>query len=127
MTARPASVFLALFPFALGYLMSYLLRAVNAVVAPELVKDFGLGPGELGLLTAAYLLAFCAFQLPLGVLLDRFGVGAFPPALLVLLSATLVVVWAARQHGFAAATADTSGAHNLHSSDLTPVLGKSRD
>jgi len=73
MTTRPASVFLALFPFALGYLMSYLLRAVNAVVAPELVKDFGLGPAELGLLTAAYLLAFCAFQLPLGVLLDRFG------------------------------------------------------
>lgn len=70
----PARIlFTALLPFAAGYLMSYLLRAVNAVVAPDLVRDFGLSPGELGLLTAAYLAAFALFQLPLGVLLDRYG------------------------------------------------------
>jgi predicted MFS family arabinose efflux permease len=62
-----------LFPFACGYFLSYLLRAVNAVVAPDLVADFHLTAGELGLLTAAYLGAFCLFQLPLGVLLDRYG------------------------------------------------------
>jgi len=66
-------VFTALLPFAAGYFMSYLLRAVNAVVAPDLVKEFGLSPAELGLLTAAYLGAFALFQLPLGVLLDRYG------------------------------------------------------
>ncbi|AOK29440.1 MFS transporter [Burkholderia singularis] len=38
-----------------------------------------------------------------GVLLDRLGVAAFSPALLVLLAATLVVVWAAKHHGFPAA------------------------
>lgn len=53
--------------------MSYLLRAVNAVVAPDLVKDLSLSPAQLGLLTAAYLGAFALFQLPLGVLLDRYG------------------------------------------------------
>lgn len=37
-----------------------------------------------------------------GVLLDRFGVGAFSPALLVLLLATLLVAWSARHHGFPA-------------------------
>ena len=37
-----------------------------------------------------------------GVLLDRLGVAAFAPALLVLLAATLVVVWAAKDHGFPA-------------------------
>lgn len=63
----------ALLPFASGYFMSYLLRAVNAVVAPDLVRDAGLTPAELGLLTAAYLGAFAIFQLPLGVLLDRYG------------------------------------------------------
>ncbi len=63
----------ALLPFAAGYFMSYLLRAVNAVVAPDLVNDIGLSPGQLGLLTAAYLGAFALFQLPLGVLLDRYG------------------------------------------------------
>ena len=83
MTTTRRTLFLALFPFALGYLLSYLLRAVNAVVAPELVKEFAIGPAELGLLTAAYLLAFCAFQLPLGVLLDRFGPRRVQTALLL--------------------------------------------
>jgi len=35
-----------------------------------------------------------------GVLFDRFGAGSFSPALLVLLTATLLAVWAARRHGF---------------------------
>ncbi len=65
--------FLVLIPFALGYLMSYLFRAVNAVIAPNLVTEVGLTAGELGLLTSVYLLAFATFQLPLGILLDRYG------------------------------------------------------
>ena len=36
-------------------------------------SELGIGPSELGLLTAAYFITFAAFQLPLGVLLDRFG------------------------------------------------------
>jgi sugar phosphate permease len=61
-----AIVFRALLPFALGYFMSYLFRAVNQVIAPDLIADFDLSPGELGLLTAAYLFGFVVFQLPLG-------------------------------------------------------------
>ncbi|MCW2038168.1 MFS transporter [Xanthomonas campestris] len=38
-----------------------------------------------------------------GVLLQRYGAGAFAPALVVLLVVTFVVVWRARQHGFVAA------------------------
>ncbi|MCU1735057.1 MULTISPECIES: MFS transporter [unclassified Pseudomonas] len=79
------------------------------------------------MLVTAWNLAIAGGGIFGGVLLDRFGVGAFPPALLVLLTATLVVVWAARHHGFAATTADTSGGQHLHSSDLTPVLRESRD
>ena len=73
--ARPRSlvVFIALMPFGLGYFLSYLYRATNAVVAPNLVLDVGLTAGQLGLLTSAYLFAFAAFQLPLGILLDRYG------------------------------------------------------
>jgi predicted MFS family arabinose efflux permease len=70
---RLAMLALVLGPFALGYLISYLYRAINAVVAPNLVAELGLSAGELGFLTAAYLFAFAAFQLPLGVLLDRYG------------------------------------------------------
>ncbi|HEX2257688.1 MAG TPA: MFS transporter [Afifellaceae bacterium] len=67
------ALLLALGPFALGYFLSYLFRAVNAVVAPNLVAELGIDPAQLGLLTGAYLLTFAAFQLPLGVLLDRYG------------------------------------------------------
>jgi predicted MFS family arabinose efflux permease len=68
-----AIVFRALLPFALGYFMSYLFRAVNQVIAPDLIAELDLSPGELGRLTAAYLFGFTLFQLPLGILLDRFG------------------------------------------------------
>ena len=60
-------------PFALGYFLSYLYRTVNAVIAPDLVRDVGVDPASLGLLTSTYFLAFAAAQLPLGLLLDRYG------------------------------------------------------
>lgn len=60
-------------PFALGYFMSYLFRVVNATIASDLVADLGLDAADLGLLTSTYFLTFAAFQLPLGMLLDRFG------------------------------------------------------
>ena len=40
-----------------------------------------------------------------GLLLESLGVGAFSPALLVLLLATLLVAWSARRHGFPASAA----------------------
>jgi sugar phosphate permease len=60
-------------PFACGYFLSYLYRVVNAVIAPNLVNDIGVDPSDLGLLTSAYFITFAAAQMPLGVLLDRFG------------------------------------------------------
>jgi len=60
-------------PFALGYCFSYAVRNVNAVIAPDLTASLGLTAASLGLLTSAYFLTFAAFQLPLGVLLDRYG------------------------------------------------------
>jgi predicted MFS family arabinose efflux permease len=72
----------ALAPFALGYFLSYLFRAVNAVVGPDLATDLHLSAAGLGLLTSAYLFAFALFQLPLGVLLDRFGPRRVQAALL---------------------------------------------
>jgi len=70
-------------PFALGYCLSYLFRVVNAVLAPDLVSELNLSAGDLGLLTATYFVTFAAFQLPLGVLLDRYGPRKIEAALLV--------------------------------------------
>jgi len=65
-----AMVFL---PFAAGYYVSFLFRNVNSVVFPELTREFGLSAGALGLLTSAYFLTFASAQLPLGILMDRYG------------------------------------------------------
>ena len=60
-------------PLALGYAISYFYRNANAIIEVDLVRDLGLGPSDLGLLTSVYFISFAAFQLPLGVLLDRYG------------------------------------------------------
>lgn len=60
-------------PFACGYFFSYFFRSVNAVIAPNLISEVGLNASQLGLLSAAYFFTFASSQIPLGVLLDRFG------------------------------------------------------
>jgi MFS family permease len=60
-------------PFAAAYFLSLFFRSINAVIAPDLAGQLGLGAAELGFLTSAYFLAFALFQVPLGVLLDRYG------------------------------------------------------
>lgn len=73
--------------YAAGYFLSYGLRSVNAVIAPELMHELGVTASGLGLLTAAYFLGFGLFQLPLGLLLDRFGPRRVEAALLLLAAA----------------------------------------
>ncbi len=65
-----ARIFLVM---SVGYLMSYGLRAINATIAPELSQELRLSNTSLGTLTSAYFVGFTAMQLPLGVLLDRYG------------------------------------------------------
>lgn len=70
-------------PFAFGYFLSYLYRVVNAILAPDLVRDLDLDASDLGFLTSSYFLAFAAAQLPLGIFLDRFGSRRSEAALLL--------------------------------------------
>ncbi len=73
--------------YAAGYFLSYGLRSINAVIAPELMRDLGITATGLGLLTSTYFLAFGLFQLPLGLLLDRFGPRRVEAALLLVAAA----------------------------------------
>ncbi len=83
--ARGAVLWLRLFlPFAGGYFLSYLFRTANAVIGPLLSSELNLDAGSLGLLTSAYFLAFAAAQVPLGILLDRFGARRVEAGLLVI-------------------------------------------
>jgi MFS family permease len=74
-------------PFAAGYFLSYLYRTANAVIGPVLARELSLGDNALGLLTSTYFLAFGAAQLPLGMLLDRFGPRRVEAGLLVIAAA----------------------------------------
>jgi len=74
-------------PFAGAYFLSYLYRTANAVIGPVLADELELGAGDLGLLTSAYFLTFAAAQLPLGMLLDRFGARRVESALLLVAAA----------------------------------------
>jgi len=75
---------LVFLPFACGYFLSYLFRSVNAVIAPNLISEFGLSASEFGLLTSVYFLTFASLQIPIGVFLDRFGPRRVNASLLVL-------------------------------------------
>jgi len=66
-------IVLVFLPFAAGYFLSYFFRTINAVIAGQLTAELGLDASHLGLMTSVYFLTFAAIQLPLGVLLDRFG------------------------------------------------------
>ncbi|MCL4799634.1 MAG: MFS transporter [Burkholderiales bacterium] len=86
-------------PFACGYYLSYLYRTVNAVIAPDLVRDLALDAGRLGLLTSTYFLAFGLFQLPLGILLDRFGPRRVDAALLAVAGVGALLFALSREFG----------------------------
>ena len=74
-------------PFLAGYFLSYVYRAVNAVLGPQLAAEFSLSAADLGLLTGAYFFAFGLFQVPLGLLLDRYGPRRMDALLLLLAAA----------------------------------------
>src|SRR5688572_1078174 len=93
----PVNAMLVVFcPFAAGYFLSYFYRFVNAVIAKDLIADFGLAPSDLGLLTSAYFLSFAAAQLPLGVALDRYGPRRCTAALFLVAGAGALVFGLAR-------------------------------
>ena len=90
-------------PFIAGYFVSYVYRMMNAVLGPTLAEEFGLTAGGLGLLSSVYFLSFALFQLPLGLLLDRFGPRRVNATLLLL--AALGGLWFAFAHSAASAIA----------------------
>ena len=89
--SRTRLVACVLLPFAAGYYLSYLFRTINALIARDLTAELGLSAADLGFLTSVYFLVFAAVQLPLGVLLDRYGPRTIQSALLLLASVGALV------------------------------------
>ena len=70
--ARPRAIVVAA-ALVLAYLLSQFFRSANGVIGPNLMADLGLGAEGLATLTSTYFLAFALCQIPVGVLLDRYG------------------------------------------------------
>jgi type III secretion system YscQ/HrcQ family protein len=60
-------------PLAFGYFLSVLFQRIDPVIADDLMTDLAIGKGTLGMLTAAFPLAFAVCLLPSGIAIDRFG------------------------------------------------------
>lgn len=57
----------------LGWVVSYLDRMVMTVAIPYIAKDFSLSPVEVGAVISAFFFGYALFQIPGGLLADRFG------------------------------------------------------
>ncbi|MFN4088902.1 MAG: MFS transporter, partial [Alphaproteobacteria bacterium] len=62
------------FGFAVAFFcFAFLQRVAPAVMVTDLMRDFAVGGAVLGNLSAFYFYAYAALQIPVGLLLDRFG------------------------------------------------------
>ena len=86
-------------PFAAAYYLSHLFRTINALISGQLTSDLALGAAHLGLLTSVYFLTFGAAQIPIGVLLDRYGPRRVQGALLLVAAAGAALFGASEGFG----------------------------
>lgn len=86
---------------ALFYYYEYYLRVAPSVMNLELTQFFNLGEAQFGMLAACYYYAYTPMQLPVGMMMDRFG----PRRILTLaclLCASGTYLFAATSHLFLA-------------------------
>ena len=55
------------------FLLSQFYRSTIAVIGPELTREIGLSAEGLGMLSGTFFVAMAVMQIPVGMLLDRFG------------------------------------------------------
>lgn len=76
---RPAINWQAALPWvmwglsAFFYFYEFLLQVSPSVMVPELMRAFNISAHSLGLIASMYFPIYAAMQIPVGVLLDRFG------------------------------------------------------
>jgi MFS family permease len=58
---------------AMFFFYAWIMRVAPSVMVEELMRDFSVGAAVLGNLSAAYFYGYAGMQIPVGLLLDRFG------------------------------------------------------
>jgi MFS family permease len=64
--------------------LSQFFRSSIGVIGPNLMIDLRLTPEDLGLLSGSFFFVFAALQVPIGILIDRFGGRRVLPSMMVL-------------------------------------------
>jgi MFS family permease len=82
---------IVLIPFGIGFFLSNYYRSMNAVLSPRLMFDLQLSATDLGLLTSIYFFTTAVCQLPLGVLMDRYGPRRVQASLMALATLGLLI------------------------------------
>lgn len=75
-TAAPPALRLALLGWATGALFffyAWIMRVAPSVMIDELMRDFAVGAAAIGNLSAFYFYGYAGMQIPVGLLMDRFG------------------------------------------------------
>ena len=80
----------------IAYVASHFYRGSVGVIGPELMRGMGLSAEALGALGGTYFLVFGLSQIPVGVLLDRFGPRLINTALLVVAAGGALIFAAAQ-------------------------------
>lgn len=73
MPMRPGAAYMALAPLVAAFALSQFYRSSQAVLAPLLSVELSLSPAEIGLVAGAFHVVFAALQIPVGLMLDRYG------------------------------------------------------
>lgn len=82
----PGLILRIVLPFAYGYFLAFMIRTVNAAISTDLQSELGLTADALGLLTSTFFLSFALMQIPLGLLMDRYGPRRVEAVLLLIAS-----------------------------------------
>jgi MFS family permease len=56
-----------------AYIVSMFLRNSVGVIAPDLAQGLALSPPQIAFISSIYFFAFVAAQIPIGVVIDRYG------------------------------------------------------
>ena len=67
------SFLIVLMPIMLAFSLSQFFRSAQALLAGPLRDELAITPEQLGLISGSFHFAFALMQIPVGVLLDRFG------------------------------------------------------
>lgn len=66
-------IFILVGVLCVTYMISQFSRHSTGVIAPDLARELNLAPQDLGVLSGAFFIAFAASQIPVGLMLDRYG------------------------------------------------------